>query len=86
MEPKVIQYLKRIVKTIVVGLIWMAINTKIGILNNYAFFEKTPAISNIVFYVWFITSLFFMLFYFFKIWKNDLHFEEEDMPTEQNAD
>ena len=77
MEPKVIQYLKRIIKTISVGLLWMIINTKLGIANNYAFVEGGVKTSNIVFYVWFIISLAAMLFYLYKIWKTNLNFDEE---------
>lgn len=77
MEPKVIQYLKRIIKTIGMGLLWMIVNAKIGIANNYAFYEIKPSIANIVFYVWLVISLGALLFYFYKIWKDDLNFEEE---------
>ena len=78
MEPKVIIYLKRIVKTISMALLWMVINAKIGILNNYAFIEEKVKTGNIIFYIWFVASLGLLLYYFYKIWKDDLHFEEED--------
>ena len=78
MEPKIIQYLKRIVKTIAMGLLWMIVNAKIGIANNYAFYETKPSIANIVFYVWLVISLCALLFYFYKIWRVDLNFEEEE--------
>jgi hypothetical protein len=77
MEPKVIQYLKRIIKTISIGLLWMIINTRLGITSNYAFIEGNIKISNIFFYMWFLISLVAMLFYFYKIWKTDLNFNEE---------
>ena len=78
MEPKIIQYLKRIIKTLSMGLLWMVINAKIGILNNYAFIEGKVKTGNIIFYIWFVISLSLLLYYFYKIWKNDLHFEEEE--------
>lgn len=78
MEPKVILYLKRIIKTLSISLLWMAINVKLGIMNNYAFFDNKPSTANIVFYCWFLISLSALLFYIFKIWKNDLNFEEDD--------
>ena len=77
MEPKVIQYLKRIIKTISIGLLWMIINARIGIASNYAFVEGSIKTSNIVFYIWFIVSLIAMLFYLYKIWEKDLNFDEE---------
>ena len=78
MEPKVIIYLKRIVKTISMALLWMVINAKIGILNNYAFIEEKVKTGNIIFYIWFIISLALLLYYLYKLWKDDLNFEEED--------
>jgi hypothetical protein len=79
MEPKIILYLKRIIKTLSIGLLWMAVNVKLGIMDNYAFFEGKPRTANIIFYVWFCVSLSAMLFYLFKIWKDDLNFEEDDI-------
>lgn len=61
------------------GLLWMIINAKVGILNNYAFVDDKLKVGNIIFYIWFVASLGFLLYYFYKIWKNDLHFEEEDV-------
>jgi hypothetical protein len=77
MEPKVILYLKRIVKTISIALIWMIINTKLGINSNYAFVEGSIKTGNIVFYIWFMASLIAMLFYLYKVWKEDLNFDED---------
>jgi hypothetical protein len=77
MEPKIILYLKRIVKTISIALIWMIINTRLGINSNYAFIEGSIKTSNIVFYSWFVASLIAMLFYFYNVWKEDLNFDEE---------
>jgi hypothetical protein len=34
MEPKIVAYLKRIIKTLVIGLVWMAINVRFGIMSN----------------------------------------------------
>ncbi len=78
MEPKIIQYLKRIIKTISIGILWMAINVRLGIMSNYAFFEEKPSTANYVFYLWFIISLSAVAFYIYKIWKDDLNFDEED--------
>ena len=78
MEPKIIQYLKRIVKTISIGLLWMIIKSRIGITSNYAFIEGKIKLGNIIFYSWFIVSLAAMLYYFFKVWKDDLNFDEEN--------
>lgn len=78
MEPKVIEYLKRILKTIFIGLLWMAVNTKIGIMSNYAFFEDKIKISNILFYIFFGVTLVLLLVYFYKLWSKDINFNEEE--------
>lgn len=56
----------------------MAINVRLGIMSNYAFFEEKPSTANYVFYLWFIISLSAVAFYIYKIWKDDLNFDEED--------
>jgi prepilin-type processing-associated H-X9-DG protein len=77
MEPKIIRYLKRIIKTLSIGLIWMIINARLGISSNYAFVDGNIKTSNIVFYIWFVISLAAMIFYLYKLWKDDLNFDEE---------
>ena len=84
MEPKIVIYLKRIVKTIFIGLLWMAINTKIGISNNYAFVDGKIKISNIIFYVWFVASLVALLIYFYKLWSVDINFDEDERGDVEN--
>lgn len=77
MEKKVIVYLKRISTTISIMLVWMIINTKLGITNNYAFFSEKPRTANYIFYSWFIISLVAMLIFFYNVWKKDVGFDEE---------
>ena len=82
MEVKIIEYLKRILKTIFIGLLWMAVNTKIGIMNNYAFYENKIQTGNILFYIFFIVTLVLLLIFFYKLWNKDINFNEDDV--EQN--
>lgn len=76
MEPKVIIYLKRIVKTITIVLIWMIVNTRLGIVNNYAFFEKKLTTTNIIFYIWFVLSLAIIIYLMYKIWRKNIGFDK----------
>ncbi len=78
MEPKVVIYLKRVVKTISMALLWLILNARIGVVNGYAFVENKIKLGNVLYYILFIASLAFLLYYFYTLWKNDLHFEEED--------
>ena len=78
MEPKIVAYLKRIIKTLVIGLVWMVINVRFGIMNNYAFIEDQISIGNIVYYIWFFSSSSFVAYYVYKIWKDPLNFGDDN--------
>ena len=68
MEEDVTAFLKRIVKTIGIGLLFLFVNMTAGIYFNLAFFNSEIQLKNIVFYVFFLASLFFVLRYLLKIW------------------
>ena len=72
MEPEIVAFLKRIVNTISVLLLWMAVNSTLGIMYDLAFFEDHIRWYNIVFYIWFLASLFFLIRYFIKMWSKPL--------------
>ena len=78
MEPKIVAYLKRIIKTLVIGLVWMAINVRFGIMSNYAFIADKISTGNIVYYIWFFASLSFIGYYIYKIWKDPLNFDDDN--------
>ncbi len=69
MEPDVKNFLSKIVTSLSVGLLWLLVNSTIGIKFNFAFFENKPTIGNYIFYVWFLVSLFFLIKFYRKIWK-----------------
>lgn len=68
MENETRDFLVLIVNTISKVLLWMMINTFIGIYFGFAFFEGTPSWQNIVFYIWFISSLTFLVLHLKKKW------------------
>ncbi len=70
MEPDVGNYLAKILSSISMTLLWMLINSTVGIGLNYAFFENQPKRGNYIFYMWFIVSLFFLTRYLLRKWKN----------------
>ncbi|MEI6263996.1 MAG: hypothetical protein WCP74_02760 [Sphingobacteriia bacterium] len=76
MEPGVREYLIRILNTIAVGLLWMAINSTIGIMHDYAFIHDRISTGNIVFYIWFIVSLSLFLWWVIRLWSKPIHFED----------
>ena len=69
MEPDIKNFLSKVMSSLSIGMLWLLINTTIGIGFNYAFFEKKPSLGNYIFYAWFIVSLFFLVLYFRKKWK-----------------
>lgn len=72
MEPEVREYLKRILNTISVGLLWMLINSTAGIMFGYAFTNGHLHTGNIIFYAWFVISLAFFIRYIVKLWSKPI--------------
>ena len=69
MEPDVKAFLLLIVQTISMGILWLLINMTVGIYFNYAFFEGSPSIWNIIYYIFFLISLALLIMYLRKKWK-----------------
>lgn len=66
----------RIVNTLSVGLLWMAINSTLGIMYGFAFVQDKLKAGNIVFYLWFLISLGFFLWWVIRLWRKPIVFEE----------
>ena len=75
-EPGVKEYLTRIINTLAVGLLWMAINTTAGIMYDYAFVHDHITTGNVLFYCWFVVSLTVFLWWVIRLWSKPIHFEE----------
>jgi hypothetical protein len=72
MEPGVREFLRRIMLSIFLGFSWMMINIIAGIKYNLAFLEGPVKIGNILFYIWFITSLVLLFLLFRKVWREPI--------------
>lgn len=68
-EPDFKKYFARIINSLAIGLLWLFINTTIGIGLNYAFFDDSPTMGNYIFYGWFLVSFFLLIIYYKKKWK-----------------
>jgi hypothetical protein len=68
MEDETRAFLIRILNAISMVLLWMMINVFIGIYVGWGFFEGEPSWKNILYYVFFLTSLFFLGRYLWKKW------------------
>ncbi len=64
MEPDVKKFLTKITNSLAIGLLWLIINSTIGIGFNFAFFEERPTIGNYIFYAWFLASLFLLILFY----------------------
>ena len=76
MEPGVRQYLIRILNTLSIGVLWMAINSTLGIMYDFAFVHEKISTGNILFYIWFILSLGAFLWWVIRLWSKPIDFEE----------
>lgn len=76
MEQGIREFLKRIINALSTALLWMIINMTAGIKFNLAFFEGSPSLYNVLFYVWFVISLGFLIWYLLKLWRKPLEMDE----------
>jgi len=76
MEPGVKEYLVRILNTLALGLLWMAINSTAGIMYDLAFVHEHVTPGNILFFIWFAISTTAYLWWVIRLWKKPIDFEE----------
>ena len=69
MEPEVKAFLLLIIQTISMGIVWLLINMTVGIYFNLGFFEGSPSLWNILYYIFFLVSLMLLIMYLRKKWK-----------------
>jgi hypothetical protein len=73
MEGDARELLRRTLMTVSVGSLWLLINSTLGIMFGWFFFETKPTLGNYLFYAWFLFSLFFMVRYFIKTWRKRIN-------------
>ena len=61
MEPEVKKYLKKVLYSLMAGLLWLMVNVTTGIYYGLAFHEGKRTITNILFYIWLAISLALLL-------------------------
>ncbi|MBC7535352.1 MAG: hypothetical protein H7258_06635 [Ferruginibacter sp.] len=69
MEDDTRGFLVLIVNTISMVFIWLMLNVVAGIYFNLAFFEDKPRWGNYIYYLAFLTSLFYLIRYLRRKWK-----------------
>jgi len=68
-DPGVKKYFVKILNSVALGLFWMMAAATAGIYYELAWRGNKPLIYNILYYAGLIISLFFLLRYLRKIWK-----------------
>ncbi|MEP6464770.1 MAG: hypothetical protein ABJB05_00630 [Parafilimonas sp.] len=72
MEPEIREFFRRVLLSICLLIIWMAVNMVAGVKFSLAFYEDKIQWYNIVFYIWVIASLAAAIFAYRKIWKDTI--------------
>jgi NADH:ubiquinone oxidoreductase subunit 3 (subunit A) len=72
MEPEAQDFLKRIVQTVSVGMLFLLLHMTFGLYLNWGFFEGSPTIGNIIYYIVFLASLAGLIYFYYRLWKGKL--------------
>lgn len=72
MEPLLLQYLNRIMRTIGLVVVYMSINVAFGIMWGYAFIENEWKLGNVLFYLYLLVSFIGFAYILYRIWKNSI--------------
>lgn len=70
-DPGVKKFFVKILNTIALGLIWMLACAIAGIYFELGYTVGKPVIYPILFYIVMAISLFFLIRYLYKTWKQD---------------
>jgi hypothetical protein len=70
MEPEVMDFLKKVLQSVFMGLLWMMTNMTIGIFFGLLFINEKISAGNIIFYIFFIVSLAWIIRFYYRTWKN----------------
>ncbi len=72
MEPDMQNFLKRILQTVSVTLLFLLLHMTAGVYLNWAFFEGKPSLGNIIYYFVFLSSLAVLIYFYYRLWKGNL--------------
>jgi FtsH-binding integral membrane protein len=69
MEDEVKDFMRRIVWSLSLGLLWLITTLGIGSYNHLLVPDPHITIGNIIFYIWFVASLATLIWIYIRIWK-----------------
>ncbi|HEX8331506.1 MAG TPA: hypothetical protein VF622_02720 [Segetibacter sp.] len=70
MEPEMVEFLKKISKSILIAVVWLGITSIAAIKGDNAFVEGDIRLGNVIFYIWFVISIVIAIKLFKKVWIN----------------
>jgi membrane protein YdbS with pleckstrin-like domain len=69
-DPEVRRFFKKIINSLSFGLLWMMSMATAGIYFKLGTTESSPLYAVILFYTGAVISLFFLLRYYYRMWKD----------------
>ena len=70
MEPEASAFLRRVGNSLAIGFVWLAVNATAAIKGDNAFIGDHLTIGNVLFYTWFIISIYILIIIYKKMWAN----------------
>ncbi|MFN5334941.1 MAG: hypothetical protein ACK5BV_07120 [Bacteroidota bacterium] len=71
-EPEVKDFLKRVMQTVSTGMLFLLIHMTFGLYLNWAFYEGSIQIGNVLYYIFFLGSFGALIYYYYTLWKERL--------------
>jgi hypothetical protein len=68
-EPEAQDFLRKIVWSVFYGIAWMMVNMTFGIYFELFFVSGRLSIGNIIFYLFFLGSLFALIRFYYRTWR-----------------
>jgi hypothetical protein len=69
MEPEMLEFLKKISKSIFIAVAWLGVTSIAAIKGDNAFIEGEVRLGNVIFYIWFVISIVLVIWLYRKLWK-----------------
>ena len=68
-EPDIRIYLRKVLKTVSAGMLFLLFHMTVGIYLNWGFFEGSIGIGNIIYYLLFLATLAGFVYYLWRVWR-----------------
>ena len=69
-DPEVKKYFRKIISSLSWGLLWLMSSVTAGLYFGLAYRRDIPVVYTILFYVFLAGSLFLLLKYYYRVWKD----------------